>query len=41
MSRLVDWSDRTTSILFGDGAGAVLLAASEEPGGILSLYARL
>ena len=36
MSRLVDWTDRTTSILFGDGAGAVLLAASEEPGGILS-----
>ena len=36
MSRLVDWRDRTTSILFGDGAGAVLLAASEEPGGILS-----
>lgn len=36
MSRLVDWTDRTTSILFGDGAGAVLLAASEEPGGILA-----
>lgn len=36
MSRLVDWTDRTTSILFGDGAGAVLLAASDEPGGILS-----
>jgi 3-oxoacyl-[acyl-carrier-protein] synthase-3 len=36
MSRLVDWTDRTTSILFGDGAGAVLLAASEEPGGVLA-----
>jgi 3-oxoacyl-[acyl-carrier-protein] synthase-3 len=27
MSRLVDWSDRTTAILFGDGAGAVVLSA--------------
>ncbi len=31
-SRLVDWSDRTTCILFGDGAGAVVLEASDEPG---------
>ncbi len=31
-SRLVDWTDRTTCILFGDGAGAVVLEASEEPG---------
>lgn len=36
LSRIVDWKDRTTCILFGDGAGAVLLAASEEPGGVLS-----
>ncbi|GAB4515893.1 MAG: ketoacyl-ACP synthase III [Anaerolineae bacterium] len=36
LSRLVDWSDRKTCVLFGDGAGAVLLAASEVPGGILS-----
>jgi len=36
LSRLVDWSDRSTCVLFGDGAGAVLLAASEVPGGILS-----
>ena len=36
MSRLLDWSDRATSILFGDGAGAVLLAASDEPGGVLA-----
>jgi 3-oxoacyl-[acyl-carrier-protein] synthase-3 len=36
-SRIVDWSDRTTCILFGDGAGAVLLAASEQPG-ILSTH---
>ncbi|MDX2094834.1 MAG: beta-ketoacyl-ACP synthase III [Alphaproteobacteria bacterium] len=30
MSRIVDWSDRGTCILFGDGAGAVILEASEE-----------
>jgi 3-oxoacyl-[acyl-carrier-protein] synthase-3 len=32
MSRLLDWSDRSTCILFGDGAGAVVLSASEKPG---------
>ena len=32
LSRIVDWTDRTTCILFGDGAGAVVLSASEEPG---------
>ncbi len=31
-SRIVDWSDRNTCVLFGDGAGAVVLQASEEPG---------
>ncbi len=31
-SRIVDWTDRSTCILFGDGAGAVLLAASDRPG---------
>ncbi len=31
-SRIVDWTDRSTCILFGDGAGAVLLTASEQPG---------
>ncbi|SEH05654.1 beta-ketoacyl-ACP synthase III [Candidatus Venteria ishoeyi] len=31
-SRLVDWNDRGTCVLFGDGAGAVVLEASEEPG---------
>jgi 3-oxoacyl-[acyl-carrier-protein] synthase-3 len=36
MSRIVDWEDRSTCVLFGDGAGAVVLQASEEPGGILS-----
>lgn len=31
-SRILNFEDRTTSVLFGDGAGAVLLAASDEPG---------
>ena len=31
-SRILDWNDRTTCVLFGDGAGAVVLAASETPG---------
>ncbi|MBL4638751.1 MAG: ketoacyl-ACP synthase III [Proteobacteria bacterium] len=37
LSRIVDWTDRNTCILFGDGAGAVVLQASEEPG-ILSTH---
>jgi 3-oxoacyl-[acyl-carrier-protein] synthase-3 len=36
LSRIVDWSDRSTCILFGDGAGAFVLQASPEPGGMLS-----
>lgn len=32
LSRIIDWSDRTTCVLFGDGAGAVVLEASEEAG---------
>ncbi len=32
LSTMVDWTDRSTCILFGDGAGAVILSASEEPG---------
>ncbi len=36
-SRLVDWSDRGTCILFGDGAGAVLLDSSDQPG-VLSTH---
>ncbi|MGB7550295.1 MAG: beta-ketoacyl-ACP synthase III [Chromatiaceae bacterium] len=32
MSRLLDWQDRSTCILFADGAGAVVLGAAEEPG---------
>ena len=37
MSRIIDWSDRTTCVLFGDGAGAVVLEESDEPG-ILSSH---
>jgi 3-oxoacyl-[acyl-carrier-protein] synthase-3 len=40
LSRIVDWEDRTTCILFGDGAGAFVLQASEEPGGLLSSVMR-
>lgn len=32
LSRIVDWSDRTTCVLFSDGAGAVVLGAADEPG---------
>ncbi|GGI91323.1 beta-ketoacyl-ACP synthase III [Legionella impletisoli] len=32
MSRAVDWTDRSTCVLFGDGAGAVVLSASQEDG---------
>ncbi len=32
LSRIVDWTDRNTCVLFGDGAGAVILEASEEAG---------
>jgi 3-oxoacyl-[acyl-carrier-protein] synthase-3 len=37
LSRIVDWTDRGTCVLFGDGAGAVVLEASDEPG-ILSSH---
>jgi 3-oxoacyl-[acyl-carrier-protein] synthase-3 len=36
LTRFIDWSDRSTSILFGDGAGAVVLQATDEPRGLLS-----
>jgi 3-oxoacyl-[acyl-carrier-protein] synthase-3 len=32
LSRMIDWTDRSTCVLFGDGAGAVVLEASAEPG---------
>lgn len=37
MSRVIDWSDRATCVLFGDGAGAIVLGSSDEPG-ILSTH---
>ena len=37
LSRITDWSDRTTAVLFADGAGAVVLQPSAEPG-ILSTH---
>jgi 3-oxoacyl-[acyl-carrier-protein] synthase-3 len=36
LSRVVDWTDRATCVLFGDGAGALVLRASEEPGGVMA-----
>lgn len=40
MSSILDWSDRTTCVIFGDGAGAVLLERTEEddPSGVLSSF---
>ena len=44
-SRILDWTDRTTCVLFGDGAGAVVLEAQQQPGqvsdrGILTTHLR-
>lgn len=36
LSRFVNWEDRNTCILFGDGAGAFVLQASDSPGGFIS-----
>ena len=36
LSRFVNWKDRNTCILFGDGAGAFVLQASDLPGGVMS-----
>jgi 3-oxoacyl-[acyl-carrier-protein] synthase-3 len=35
-TRILDWQDRSTCVLFGDGAGAVVLQPTSEPGGLLS-----
>ncbi len=40
LSRFLDWSDRGTCIIFGDGAGAFVLQASEKPGGVISSVMR-
>ena len=36
LSKIVDWTDRNTCVLFGDAAGAVVLRSTGKPGGILS-----
>lgn len=36
ISRVIDWNDRSTCVLFGDGAGAVVLKATDREGGLLS-----
>ncbi len=38
LTRVVNWKDRSTCVLFGDGAGAVVLRAGEGPRGILSTH---
>src|SRR4051794_9846132 len=38
LSRIVDWTDRSTCVLFGDGAGAVLLVPDDSGRGVLSTH---
>lgn len=38
LTRQTDWTDRNTCVLFGDGAGAILLGATEGPSSVLSTY---
>jgi len=38
LSRITDWEDKTTCIIFGDGAGAVIIEPTEEDRGILSMH---
>ncbi|HBH80370.1 MAG TPA: 3-oxoacyl-ACP synthase, partial [Nitrospira sp.] len=40
MSAITDWTDRNTCVLFGDGAGAVVVSASDGARGILSTQLR-
>ncbi|MBN2385990.1 MAG: ketoacyl-ACP synthase III [Anaerolineales bacterium] len=40
LSRVTNWQDRNTCVLFGDGAGAFVLQASDQPGGVLSAVMR-
>ena len=40
LSKIVNWEDRSTCVLFGDGAGAFVLQGSDVPGGILSSVLR-
>ncbi len=38
LSKILDWTDRSTCVLFGDGAGASVVAASENEAGLLSMH---
>ena len=38
LSRIIDWNDRNTCVLFGDGAGAAILEVSSDNSGIISTY---
>lgn len=38
LTRITDWRDRNTCVLFGDGAGAAIVTASDKPGGIINTY---
>lgn len=38
LSRIVNWEDRNTCVLFGDGAGAAVVAGSDKPGGIVDTF---
>lgn len=40
LSRILNWKDRTTCVLFGDGAGAVVLRAHKSEGGVMSSFSR-
>ena len=40
LSRVIDWNDRNTCVLFGDGAGAVVMSATDEERGVLRSYLR-
>ena len=40
LSRFIDWTDRGTCVLFGDGAGAFVLQSSDKPGGVISSIMR-
>jgi 3-oxoacyl-[acyl-carrier-protein] synthase-3 len=39
-SRIINWKDRSTCVLFGDGAGALVLQGSDQPGGVLTSMLR-
>lgn len=38
LSKILDWTDRSTCVLFGDGAGACVLAGTEDDKGVLSIH---